>query len=353
VASLDRDNAVAIMRLLQELCARRDVALVSVLHDPSVVSAGAARLSYLSGGELHDGPPAAPARTALPPATTGGPTPDATDSKQAHSPPESVVRDPLLPRGAQFAFFALAALGIYGISVATLDIDERQLENVSVGLGRFFRDLLPESPAALLGLPWATLLAALAETAQMSLLGTTAGAAVALPLAVLAAGNTGPRWIVPVMRLLLNAIRTIPSLIWALLFVAAVGFGPLAGVLALAVYSVGYLSKLFYEALEAADPGPQAALRQIGASGAQRFVHAVAPAALPLLLSACMFMLEYNVRAATLLGVVDAGGIGWHIKHFLDYRNFPAALTCLALVLGVVVVLDALSGRVRAWATAR
>jgi phosphonate transport system ATP-binding protein len=154
VASLDRDNAVAIMRLLQELCARRDVALVSVLHDPSVVSAGAARLSYLSGGELHDGPPAAPARTALPPATTGGPTPDATDSKQAHSPPESVVRDPLLPRGAQFAFFALAALGIYGISVATLDIDERQLENVSVGLGRFFRDLLPESPAALLGLPW-------------------------------------------------------------------------------------------------------------------------------------------------------------------------------------------------------
>jgi phosphonate transport system permease protein len=188
---------------------------------------------------------------------------------------------------------------------------------------------------------------------QMSLIGTTVGVLIAFPLAALAARNVGPRLLQGAVRQLLNIIRTIPSLIWALIFVAAVGFGPLAGVLALTFYSLGYLTKFFYESFEAADTGPQGALEELGASGLQRFTHAVWPAALPAAASSCLFVLEYNVRAASVLGIVDAGGIGWHIKHFLDYRNFPAAIACLALVLAVVIMLDAVSTRVRAWAVAR
>jgi len=91
----------------------------------------------------------------------------------------------------------------------------------------------------------------------------------------------------------------------------------------------------------------------MGAPGLARFRHAVWPAALPAFTSACLFMLEYNVRAASVLGIVDAGGIGWHLKFYLDYRNFFAALVCLALVLVVVLILDTASTRVRAWAVQR
>jgi phosphonate transport system permease protein len=192
------------------------------------------------------------------------------------------------------------------------------------------------------------LLVALVETLQMTLLGTTLAVLISWPMAALAARNTGPRWLRPAMRFLLNAIRSVPSILWALLFVAAVGLGVVAGILALVFYSIGYLTKFYYESFEAVDPGPPDALREIGASGLQRFFHAVWPAAKAAVLSSSLFMLEYNVRAASVLGIVGAGGIGYELKLQVDYRNFHVVGAIVLLLIVVVLILDAISSRVRA-----
>ncbi|MCL4141734.1 UNVERIFIED_CONTAM: hypothetical protein GTU68_066624, partial [Idotea baltica] len=154
-------------------------------------------------------------------------------------------------------------------------------------------------------------------------------------------------------RLFLNTIRTVPSLIWALFFVAAVGLGSLAGVLALSLYSLGYLSKFFYEAFENVDPRPATALQEIGASGLQQFSFAIWPASASAILSSCIFMIEYNVRAASILGLVDAGGIGFYMKQYADFRAFPSLLACLSLILVVVITFDVLSAKIRSKLTAR
>jgi phosphonate transport system permease protein len=379
VASLDEANAHHIMALLRDLCREHNLALVTVLHNPQLARQYADRIIRLDRGriageyaccqpalngdvvlpeacepcagipcELQAAPPEGP-RSALQ-------TPTINSTKVPQVSPSSSLPPSLDPTAGsiwRFAGIAALALIVYAWAIRGLGIRGDQLADAVPGLWGFAKSLLPTSSAQLAAIPWGTLLVSLIETVQMSLIGTTVGVVIAFPLAALAARNVGPRLLQGGVRQLLNLIRTIPSLIWALIFVAAVGFGPLAGVLALTFYSLGYLTKFFYESFEAADTGPQGALAELGATGLQRFIHAVWPAALPAALSSCLFVLEYNVRAASVLGIVDAGGIGWHIKHFLDYRNFPAAIACLAMVLAVVIVLDAVSTRVRAWAVQR
>ena len=239
------------------------------------------------------------------------------------------------------------ALMVYAWSVSGLKLHIGDVGEMLSGVVAFVQQLVPTTQAELSKIQWATLFAALVETLQMAVVGTTIGILFAWPLSAVAAGNVGPRRIRMPVRFFLNTVRTVPSLIWALLFVAAVGLGTFAGILALTAYSIGYLSKFFYEAFETVDPGPPEALREIGASGLQRFFHAVWPAATPAVLSSAMFMLEYNVRAASILGVVDAGGIGFYMKQYIDFRAFPSLFACLLMILVVVVVFDAISCRVR------
>lgn len=133
-------------------------------------------------------------------------------------------------------------------------------------LGLFLTDMVPpDAEGDLL----AILLRSLWETVQMAWAGTLIGAALALPLAVLAASSLTPRWVALPIRGALAAIRTIPSLLWAVFMVVIVGLGPLAGILALSAYTTGYLGKLFYEALEAVDPETLDAARATGASRLQ------------------------------------------------------------------------------------
>jgi phosphonate ABC transporter permease subunit PhnE len=376
VASLDEANAHHIMALLRDLCREHNLALVTVLHNPQLARQYADRIIRLDRGRIAgeyaccqpamsgDGvlseacEPCASIPCELQAPQLGTPRavqiPTINSAKVPPAPAESLPSlDPTAGSIWRFAGIAAVALIVYAWAIRGLGIRGDQLADAVPGLWGFAKGLLPTSSAQLAAIPWRTLLVSLIETVQMSLIGTTVGVVIAFPLAALAARNVGPRLRQRAVRQLLNIIRTIPSLIWALIFVAAVGFGPLAGVLALTFYSLGYLTKFFYESFEAADTGPQGALSELGASGPQRFIHAVWPAALPAALSSCLFVLEYNVRAASVLGIVDAGGIGWHIKHFLDYRNFPAAIACLLMVLAVVIVLDAISTRVRAWAVQR
>jgi phosphonate transport system permease protein len=180
----------------------------------------------------------------------------------------------------------------------------------------------------------------LLETLATGVAGTVLGAALALPLAALAARNAGgSRWLGRAVLLALNAVRSIPGLIWGVIFVAAVGFGPLPGVLALGVHSTGMLGKLFSEAIEHVDPAPGDALRAHGVSqlGILRF--AIVPEVLPRLADALLYRFEHNLRAATTLGLVGAGGLGLEIVtafHLFEYREASALiLVLLALVTGV------------------
>jgi len=182
----------------------------------------------------------------------------------------------------------------------------------------------------------------LLETLSMSIAGTVVGAAAALPLGALAARNvTHNSLIGSSVRLLLNLLRSIPGLIWGVMFVAAVGFGPLPGILALGCHSTGMLGKFYAETLEHVEPGPGEALRSLGVSrlGVLRF--SVLPQILPRLVDVTIYRWEHNLRAATTLGVVGAGGIGLEIItafHLFEYRE-AAALIILLLVLVTAITL--------------
>jgi phosphonate transport system permease protein len=189
--------------------------------------------------------------------------------------------------------------------------------------------------------------AALVETVQMALLGTTLGALVSLPLGVMAARNLSPPWLFIAARGLLNLIRTIPSIVWGLFFVAAVGLGSFSGVLALSCYTVGYLAKFYYETFESMDDAAAQALRVGGASKPQVFQYAILPQSLPLLLNYTLFILEYSIRAATILGVVGAGGVGAYLYMYIGNFDYQKAATMLVMLLAVVIAMDWLSARVR------
>ncbi len=195
-------------------------------------------------------------------------------------------------------------------------------------------------PAGELGL-------ALLETLAMALVGTCFGAALALPLGVLAARNLFRPATTGVARFVLSTVRTIPSLVWALVFVVAVGLGPLPGALALTVYTLGYLGKLFAEAFEGVDPEVHEAVAATGASRWQVIRWAVVPEAMNSVLSQGLFMFEYNVRSSAILGFVGAGGIGFYMMQYFAVLAYNALCAAVLLMLVLVLALDAVSGAVR------
>ena len=210
--------------------------------------------------------------------------------------------------------------------------------------GIFLGDMVPPATEGDL---LATLLRSLWETLQIAWAGTLLGAIAALPLAALAASSLAPRWLAPPVRALLAAVRTIPSLLWAVFMVVIVGLGPLSGILALAAYTTGYLGKLFYEALEAVDAETLDAARATGASGAQVARHVAIPEAGNALLSQSLFAFEYNVRASSILGLVGAGGIGFYLLRYIELFEYQRLATTLILLFALVLAVDALSRFVR------
>ncbi|MCR6629163.1 MAG: phosphonate ABC transporter, permease protein PhnE [Magnetospirillum sp.] len=194
---------------------------------------------------------------------------------------------------------------------------------------------------------WAKWGKPLVETLAMSIAGTVLGGLVALPLGALAARNVTPSWAGEPVRLMLNAMRSIPGLIWGVLFVAAVGFGPLPGIFALACHSTGVLGKFYSEIFEHVDRAPGDALRAHGVSPLGVFRFSVWPQVLPRLMDATIYRWEHNVRAATTLGVVGAGGLGLEIVtafHLFEYREAAALVLVL---LAMVTVLNGGSAFIR------
>jgi len=192
------------------------------------------------------------------------------------------------------------------------------------------------------------------ETIQIAIWGTFLAIFLALPLCFVAARNLTPS---PVLfhaaRQVFNLARGINELIFALIFVAAVGLGPFAGVMALTVHGAGMLGKFFAEAIEEADPGPVEALRATGARPLQVIVFAVLPQALPAWIAATLYRLEVNLRAATILGMVGAGGIGFELYSSLKLFQYQDTATCVIVILVMVMSADYISSRLRARILAR
>jgi len=187
------------------------------------------------------------------------------------------------------------------------------------------------------------------ETIQLAIWGTLLAIVLALPLCFLGARNLSPSPIVfHATRQLFNAARGINEIIFALIFVAAVGLGPFAGVLALSIHGAGMLGKFFAEAIEEADPRPVEGLRATGASALQVIVFAVLPQALPGWIAATLYRLEVNLRAATILGMVGAGGIGFELYSSLKLFQYEDTAVCVLVILAMVMTADYVSSRLRA-----
>ena len=192
-----------------------------------------------------------------------------------------------------------------------------------------------------------TLLESAVETIQMVLVGTLLGTILALPISAMASSNISPKPLVVITRTYLMVVRTIPSLVWALIFVVVVGLGPVAGVFALTFYTLGYLGKLYYEAIESIDMDSVEGVVAVGANGMQIFSHAILPQILPHLVNNFFFMIEYNIRHAAILGFVGAGGIGFYLFLYLQSFSFDKVAMALLILLGLVIGFDRLSLAVR------
>jgi len=186
------------------------------------------------------------------------------------------------------------------------------------------------------------------ETIQIAVVGTAVAAVLALPMGFAAARNAAPPWLFYWARSLLNAFRAVDTLVYALFFVAAVGLGPFPGVLAVMVYTATVLAKLYSEAIEAIEPGPVEAVRATGATTLQVLRWGVMPQLGPQFLSFTLYRFETNIRAAAVLGFVGAGGIGFYIQTYLRLLNYPAAATVLLVLIGLVMIVDFASSRLRA-----
>jgi len=240
--------------------------------------------------------------------------------------------------GVTFLLFIAGALGsIPGIEGAGRELDH--WGNLSRFASQFFPPDLSILDRTLDGL---------VETLRIAMVSTFWAIFISLFLSLGAARNVSPPWILWPTRMVLNVIRTIPSLLWALLAVVIVGSNSLAGVIALTFYSVGYLAKFFSEAFESADLQAQQALRSLGATPLQAFRHGLWPNARPVIWSHCLWMLEYNFRSASIIGYVGAGGIGLHLKLYAEsadsWNKFSLVLLC---ILVIVTILDFTGEKIR------
>jgi phosphonate transport system permease protein len=221
--------------------------------------------------------------------------------------------------------------------------DGRRLGEGLPSIAGLVREMLP--PDFRSARDWAR---PLLDTLAMSVAGTALAVALSLPLALLAARTTTPHPTAYLLaRGLLNGLRTIPELILGILFVAAVGFGALPGVLALGLHSVGMVGKFFAEAIEHAEAAPVEAARAVGASPLQVIVHGIFPQVLPKMADVVVYRWEYNFRASTVMGAVGAGGIGLQLIASLRLMQYREVSAILLVILATVTLVDALGACLR------
>ena len=271
------------------------------------------------------------------------PTPNdrPTDGKRlvaGHLPPRLQRPSPLtflvLVVGAAFLITSVNAVGLSFERLAD------GMPGIARLLGRMFPpdvDRLPSVGLALL------------ETFQMAVVGTALGVILSLPMAVLATRSLSPHPLVyGLTRALISLFRTVPDLVWALIFVIAVGLGPSAGTLAIMIDTIGFCGRFFAEAMEETDRGPREALLALGASRLGIVCSAVIPQALPSFVNTALFSLEKATRSSVVLGLVGAGGIGLELKVAMDLFQYDLAATIIIAIFLLVLLVEQLSTWLRA-----
>ncbi len=256
---------------------------------------------------------------------------------------EMQARDRLTPvQLARWAVVGLGAIALLYYSAVVSEIDLVELAEGGSTMGEYISRYFPPNFS-----DWSFYLTDIIETIGMGIWGTLLAVVVAAPLSILASANLCPIWIVQPTRRILDAMRAINEIVFALVFVVAVGLGPFAGVLAIFVHTAGILGKLFSEAIENIEVGPIEGVRATGASKLQEILFGVIPQVIPLWISYILYRFESNVRSATVLGIVGAGGIG--VSLYQSFRSFDYTKVCAILIILVVVVsvIDAASAWLR------
>jgi len=235
------------------------------------------------------------------------------------------------------ALVALLAWSWKGAEMRPMD-----LVRDSGNMAKFAADFFPPNFR-----DWRLYLDEMLVTVHIAIWGTVLSVLCAIPFGLLSSTNLVPAWVYQPVRRLMDACRAINEMVFAMLFIVAVGLGPFAGVLALWVHTTGVLAKLFSEAVEAIDPRPVEGVRATGASALEEILYGVIPQVLPLWISYSLYRFESNVRSASVVGMVGAGGIG--VVLFEAIRSFQYAETCAVMIIVVVVVtsIDLASARVR------
>ncbi len=196
---------------------------------------------------------------------------------------------------------------------------------------------------------WKTYLREMVVTLHIAVWGTVLSILCAIPFGLLSASNIVPAWVYQPVRRLMDACRAINEMVFAMLFIVAVGMGPFAGVLALWIHTTGILSKLFAEAVEAIDPRPVEGVRATGANALEEVLYGVIPQVLPLWISYSLYRFESNVRSASVVGMVGAGGIGvvlFDVIRGFQYRETGAVMV---IIIVTVTLIDVISARIRRW----
>jgi phosphonate transport system permease protein len=194
---------------------------------------------------------------------------------------------------------------------------------------------------------WDAYLEDMVVTIQIAIWGTALAVFLGIPFAILSSANVCPHWVVQPVRRLMDACRAINEIVFALMFVVAVGLGPFAGVMALFIHNLGVFAKLFSEAVEAIDPRPVEGIRATGARRLQEVIFGVVPQVTPLWSSLTLYRLETNVRSATTLGIVGAGGIGQTLYESIRAFQYGETAAQVIIVVVTVMAIDLLSARLR------
>jgi phosphonate transport system permease protein len=215
----------------------------------------------------------------------------------------------------------------------------------SANMATFARDFFPPDFH-----DWRIYVSEMVITLQIALWGTVLAVVCAVPLGLLCAQNLVPAWVYQPVRRAMDACRAINEMVFAMLFIVAVGLGPFAGVMALWIHTTGVLAKLFAEAAEAIDPRPVEGIRATGASAAEEILYGVIPQVLPLWISYSLYRFESNVRSASVVGMVGAGGIGVILHEVIRGFEYAQTSAVLLIIIASVTLIDVISARIRAWA---
>ncbi len=248
-----------------------------------------------------------------------------------------------LKRSLAGAFAWAAVVGMLVWSWQGAEMRPGDLVKHAGNMGIFARDFFPPDFK-----DWRIYLDEMLITLHIAVWGTALGVVCAIPCGLLASSNLVPKWIYQPVRRVMDACRAINEMVFAMLFIVAVGLGPFAGVMALWIHTTGTLAKLFSEAVEAIDPRPVEGVRGTGAHVLEEILYGVIPQVLPLWISFSLYRFESNVRSASVVGMVGAGGIGVVLYEVI--RSFQYAQTCAVLIILIVFVslIDLLSARIRA-----